>query len=96
MGNVVVTMKVMPESPEVNLDDLEKKVEEAIVAKKGKPYKKNREPIGFGITALKFSFILDEDEAEGGTEPIESAIKEVEGVGEAETTEVTKVVDVDF
>lgn len=91
MANVVVTMKILPDSPDRNLDELEKKIEEKI-NEFGKIYKKSRQPIAFGINAIVVSFIMEEKE--GGTEPVEKAIKEIEGTGDVQVTDVTRMVDV--
>jgi len=96
VGKVVVTVKVMPESPEVNLEELQQKVGKVIEENKGAMHKAETQPIGFGLNALLLSYIIDEDDAKGGTDPIDKAIMETEGVNTAETTEVTKVVDVSF
>jgi elongation factor 1-beta len=91
MANVVVTMKVLPNSPEVNIDELGGKVEE-VVKKFGKLYKKSVQPIAFGINAVVVSFIMPEEA--GGTEPVEEEMKKIENTGDVQVTDVTRVVDV--
>ncbi len=91
MANVVVTMKVLPDSPERNLDELSAKVEE-VIKKFGRMYKKSTQPIAFGINAMIFSFIMEEKE--GGTEPVEAEVKKIGGLGDVQITDVTRFVDV--
>ena len=95
MGQIIVTMKVLPDSPERDLTELGKKVEEVLL-KFGKLYKRSLQPIAFGINALIYAFVLEEEQTKGGTDPIEEEIKKVEGVQDAQVTDTTKMVDVDF
>ncbi len=95
MGKLIVTMKVLPDSPERDLDGLGRKVEDVLL-KYGKIYKRSIEPIAFGINALIFAVLLDEEDTKGGTDPIEEDVKKVKGVQDAQVTDATKVADVDF
>lgn len=92
MANVVVTMKIMPDSPDRNIDELGKKVED-ILTKFGKLYKKSVQPIAFGLNAMIYSFIMEEKK--GGTDPVEEEVKKIEGVGDVQVTDVTRFVDVE-
>ena len=62
MAKVVVTLKIMPDSPKVNLDVLQKaalkKIKDAIGDTETKVEK---EAIGFGLNALKIFFVMDEN-----------------------------------
>lgn len=91
MADVVVTMRIMPDSPERDLAELGKKIDESIL-KFGRLYKKNEEPVAFGLKALVYSFIMEEKE--GGTDPVEKAVREIEGVNDVQVTDVTRFVDV--
>ncbi|MBW2992220.1 elongation factor 1-beta [Candidatus Woesearchaeota archaeon] len=91
MANAVVTIKVMPESPEVNLDELESKVKEKIVEFAGEgDMKVTVEPVAFGLKAINIIFVMDE--AKGSTEPLEKAVAEIEGVSSMEVTDVRRAV----
>ncbi len=91
MANVVVTMKILPDSPERNIEELSNKIEETI-KKFGKIYKKSVQPVAFGINAIVLSFIMEEKE--GGTDPVEEEVKKTEGIGDVQVTDVTRFVDV--
>ena len=61
MATVVITFKIMPESPEVELDLIEKKAKEMILAHAGPGDTRTEiEPIAFGLKAIKITFIMDE------------------------------------
>ena len=91
VANVVVTLKLMPDSPERNINELRQKIGNTLV-KFGRIYKEGIEPIAFGLNAIVFSVITVEKE--GGTEPIEKALREIHGIADVQVTDVTRVVDV--
>ncbi len=68
MGEVVATIKLMPESPDVDLAQIKENVEKSIAV--GTEFHKiEEEPIAFGLVALNVMVIVDD--AEGGTEKAE-------------------------
>lgn len=93
MGKVVVTVKVLPDSPERNIEELSKKAQD-ILSKHGQMYKKQIQPIAFGINAIVLSFIMIEGVVK--PEDLEVELKKIHGVGDAQLSDVTKLVDVSF
>ncbi len=91
MATIIATMKVMPDSPDRDMDGLAGKIEEAI-AEFGKVYKKSTKPVAFGLSALVYAVQMEEKK--GGTDPLEEKIKEIEGVNDVQVTDVTRSVDV--
>ena len=83
MGEVIVTFKVMPKAIETNLDELENKIKEEI-----KPERMEREPIAFGLVALKVTKLVPE--ASGELEKVENKLRNIEDVGEVEVVEVSR------
>ena len=81
MADVMVTFKVMPESIDVDLGRLEEKVKNAVF-----PERIVREPIVFGIVALKVTKLMPD--AGGYLEDVEKKLREVDGVGEVEVEEM--------
>jgi len=83
MGSVAVIARVMPESPDVDLEKLK-----AALKKKLPGIQDIREePIGFGLKALKLAVVVND--AGGETDAIEQSLSEVAGVERAEIIEVT-------
>ncbi|MFB6095879.1 MAG: elongation factor 1-beta [Haloferacaceae archaeon] len=77
MGKVAAKIKIMPQSPEIDLDELQERLEESLPeGAKIKGFE--REEVAFGLVALLPTVVIP-DEA-GGTEAIENAFAEVEGV----------------
>ena len=90
MARVLVVIRIMPESPDVDLAELEKKAREKIEEFEGKITKTEVNPIAFGLKAVDLTFMVDE--AKGDTEPLENALRELKGVNSAEVTFVTRAV----
>ena len=90
MAQVIITFKIMPETPEVDLEAVQKLAEEKINAFVGEVAEKKVEiePIAFGLKALKITFVSDE--AKGGTEDIEEAIAGFDGVQSCEVIDVRR------
>ncbi|NMB78424.1 MAG: elongation factor 1-beta [Methanomicrobiales archaeon] len=83
MGSVAVIMRVMPESPEVNLEELKKALKEKLPGIQDV----KEEPIGFGLKSIKFAAIVND--AGGETDNLEKTISTIPGVERAEIIEVT-------
>jgi elongation factor 1-beta len=77
MGKVAAEIKVMPESPEVDLDGLQDRLEQ-VLPEGAKINGFNRDDVAFGLVALLPTVVVP-DEA-GGTDAVEEAFTEVEGV----------------
>jgi len=92
MANVLITIKIMPTTPEVDLEALKEKVLGPIKVfseeKDINNFKIEIEPIAFGIKSLNITFIADE--AKGGTDNLEGEIRKIQGVNSAETIDVRR------
>ena len=88
MANVIISLKVMPESPEVNLTDLKDKVKSEIEKFGGLVGRVEEEPIGFGLVSLIFTFNLPEDKSD--LDPLEEAIKKIDGAISTEVVSITR------
>ena len=89
MANVVITMKLMPESPETDLEALAVKAEE-VISTVGEVGKKEFEPVAFGLKAVLLTFVMDE--SKGSTDDIEKTISDFDEVASAEVTDVRRAV----
>ena len=83
MGTVAVIVRVMPESPEVNLEQLKADLKKKLPGIQDI----QEEPIGFGLKAIKLAAIVND--AGGETDAIETTLGEIRGVERAEIVEVT-------
>jgi len=87
--NMVAEIKVMPTDPEVDLDELEAKLKEALPEKFGLA-KVEREPIAFGLVALKF-YVLAKDEEGYDLDQVTEAFEKVENVESVSVGTVSRI-----
>ena len=78
----------MPESPQVDLDTIKEKIDQEIQTFGGEVGKVEKEPVAFGLIALKMIFVADE--AKGSTEQLEENISKMEEVASVEVTDVRR------
>ncbi|MEK6892383.1 MAG: elongation factor 1-beta [Nanoarchaeota archaeon] len=91
MARVVVSLRIMPQSPDVNLSELEKKAKHEIVAFcSSEEFRTEIQPIAFGLKALMILFVMEE--SIGSTEKLEQKISQIEGVESVEVTDVRRAV----
>ncbi len=88
MAQVIVTIKLMPSSPDADLKQIEEKAVEEIKKFGGQIGRIEQEPIAFGIKAVKISFFSDESKS--NLDPLEDSLRQIENVESVETTEVRR------
>jgi len=89
MVNAVITVKIMPENPEIDLKKVEENSKKIISNFAGEGETKvKEESIGFGLKTLKIFFVMDE--SKGSPDPVAEEISELEGVSSAEITDVRR------
>lgn len=87
MGDVAAILKVMPESPEVDLESLKETIKNTL--NENEFERIEEEPIGFGLVALNVTIVVDD--GEGGTEPAEKALAAIEDVQNVEVTDIRRL-----
>lgn len=90
MANVVITIRIMPENPDVDLNKIEGQAKKEIYDFGGEVGKVEKQPFAFGLQSLSLIFVLDE--SKGNTDPLEEKIKQIEGVSSAEVTDVRRAI----
>lgn len=90
MAQVVITLKIMPDSPDVNLEDIKAEAKELISEFGGEVGREEIEPVAFGLKALKLFFVMNE--SLGSTESLEETINKIDGVQSVEVTDVRRAV----
>lgn len=87
MGIALIKIKLMPTSPEINLNEIKSRAKEIIEFNKGMRATFDEEPIAFGLKAVIANFDLDE---ENELEPIENQLREIENVNSAEVIDMRR------
>lgn len=80
-SQAIIQIKIMPDSPSADLDKIESEAEKLILMET-KQIKKEREPIAFGLTALKISFTLPEENS------TDSLIESIQNISEVSSCEI--------
>lgn len=87
MGTALITIKIMPTSPDVDLDEIKNQAKHIIEKKQGKHPRFEEEPIAFGLKAVNTFFELDESHE---LEPIENALAKIEDVSSVKITDMRR------
>ena len=88
MGEVLTTMKIMPDSPDVDLEGIKSAIESSM-PEGAKLHEMSEEPIAFGLVAVILQFITED--GEGGSEAVEEMVQAIEGVASFEITGVGRL-----
>ncbi len=90
MATVLITLRIMPTSPDENLDIITDLVAKFIKGFGGHLHRTEQKPIAFGLKSIEVLFTSDE--AKGSTEKLESEIAGVKGVSSVEVIDVRRTV----
>lgn len=91
MASVIVTLKIMPESPDSDLDNISNLAQAEIKKFSGShEIKAVQEPIAFGLKALNIMFVMPEQK--GSTDELEKKINNIDGVNSVECTDVRRAI----
>ena len=88
MAKVIVTMKIMPEDPSIDLGKIEDKAKAIITDFGGTIMSAEKQPVGFGIVAIHVKFNIDE--SKGDMEPLEKMIASEQGIESVEVIAVSR------
>ena len=86
MGKVVAVLRVMPDSAELDLEQLKASMRKQVPGIQDI----REEPIAFGLKALKLAVVVGDEE--GGTDAVETALNNVPGVASAETIDINRMI----
>jgi elongation factor 1-beta len=82
MGNVAVTLKIMPESPDIDLEKTKDEISKKIEIKDSRI-----ESIAFGLKALKILVVIPDK----GVDELKEDLKNIDGVSEVEIESSTLI-----
>ncbi len=86
MGEVIVTIKILPEDSAININQLKERVNSKL-DKICKVANMEVQEIAFGLKAVKAQVIIPD--ADGEIDKVESSITEIEGVGQVDTEDMS-------
>jgi elongation factor 1-beta len=88
MGKVAASIKIMPESPEIDLDGLEQRLEQAL-PEGARINGFERQEVAFGLVALLPTVIVPDES--GGTEAVEESFANLEVVESVDVEDVGRL-----
>ena len=89
MSDVIITLNIMPESPDVDLKAIEHDSLKKIKVFTGMDtHKVEIVPVAFGLKAVKIMFVMPE--SKGATDDLEADIGKIHGVNSVEVTDVRR------
>jgi translation elongation factor aEF-1 beta len=91
MGTAIITLKIMPDSPDADLRQIENKALEVITSFSDERQKKvDVQPVAFGLKSITIIFLMDENK--GDTEPLEKQLSDIENVQSVEITDMRRII----
>jgi len=87
-GIAGVTYKIMPSSPDVNLDEIKEKIEEVLTPKGANKMVFSEQPVAFGLKAIMFMFQWPEEKE---LEEVEEIISGIENIQSVQMTDIRKI-----
>lgn len=88
MGMSAIKVKIMPSSPESNLEEIKEKARQEIEKQEGKNVNFEEEPIAFGLKAVMASFACDENKE---TESLEKELNNIPNVSSAQIVDIRRM-----
>ena len=87
MGIAAVRIKIMPASPETDLEKIKSEAKTIVEQSNGKNCKFEEEPIAFGLKAIIVFFAWPEEKE---LEELEEALKKIENVNSVQLTDIRR------
>jgi len=89
MGTAGIKIKIMPESPETNLEEIKGRVQKIVEGKSGRNREYSIEEVAFGLKSLTAFFELPEE-----IEPsdIDDEIKNIAGISSTQIIDVRRLI----
>ncbi len=85
----IVKIKLMPSSPETNLEEIKEKARKLIESEDGKGVKFEEELIAFGLKAVIVFFLWDEEKE---LELLENSLEKIENVNSVEMIDMRRAI----
>lgn len=86
--NMVAVLKVMPESPDADMDAIKSGIEK-VPGEKAEIHTLKEVPIAFGLVSIELTLLMSDKV--GGMEEIQESIKGLDGVGDVEVIDLNRL-----
>lgn len=89
MALALIKIKIMPDSPNANLENIEKEIKKIFQKKKKENIRFEREPIAFGLIAIIVLFGWEEEDS---TDPLIEEFQNIKHVSSAEIIDFRRAI----
>ena len=90
MARVYVTLKLMPEDSDQDLNKIGEEAKKKVIASGGSVMEIKEEPVAFGVNSVNVTFSVDEEK--GSTDALEEDISKIKGVMSVNVTDVRRAI----
>ena len=90
MARVYVTIKIMPEDVEQDLNNISNEAKKKVTDYGGSVMEVKEEPVAFGVKSVNVTFTVDE--SKGTTDALEEQIAKIKGVMSVNVTDVRRAI----
>ncbi|MBD3247323.1 elongation factor 1-beta [Candidatus Pacearchaeota archaeon] len=87
MGTALIKIKIMPSSPEADLEEIKESAKEKILSGEGEKPNFKEEPVAFGLKAIVAQFSLDESKE---LDSIEESLKKIKDVNSVQVIDMRR------
>ncbi len=87
MGTALIKMKIMPSSPEADLEKIKEETKKKVESNNGEKCTFEEEPVAFGLKAIIANFSIDESNE---IDPIEESLKKIENVNSVQVIDMRR------
>jgi len=88
MGDVAINYRLLPESPDINLDELDAKIKAAL-PEGVKLHKSTTKPFAFGLSAIEILVVMKD--SGGLSDTTEENLRNVQGIQSVELLEMSLI-----
>ncbi len=89
MGDVAMIYRIMPESPEMDMESLKAQVEESAESVGAKLNRADEKPVAFGLKALEVAIIMEDKSGKSGE--LEEKLRSIDGVQSLELVDMSLI-----
>ncbi len=89
MGTALIKLRIMPSSPQTNLEEIKEKGKEKI-SELGGEVRYEEEPIAFGLKAIIAFVKIDESK---GSDPVEESFNSIDNVNSVEIIDYRRAIE---
>ena len=89
MGDVAMIYRIMPESPDIDMESLKAQVKESAESVGAELNRADERPVAFGLKALEVAIVMDDKSGKSGE--LEEKLRSIKGIQSVELTDMSLI-----